>query len=141
MSTFIVELSEIAHRILGDTRKKIMRGETAGQIEGYLRDCRETLLHATGAAQRQGPRQAVTAVADVARAIRHTQPNGEMLGTLAVLSTVGTYEPNDFRRFTMSANQRLRAEVRDHQRLGFCDIDDIKLGAELALSSLEPLVA
>ena len=138
MSTFIVELSELAQRILGDTRKKIMRGESAGQIEGYLRDCRETLLHATGAAQRVGNRQAV---ADVARAIRHTQPNGEMLGTLAVISTVGTHEPGDFRRFSMSANQRLRAEVRDHQRLGFCDIDDIKLGAELALSSLQPLVA
>ncbi len=80
-------------------------------------------------------------MADLARAIRHTRPNAEMLGMLAVISSVDSHETRDFHRFNLASQQRLRAEIRDHQRLGMCDIEDIKLGAELALSSMRPLGA
>jgi hypothetical protein len=47
----------------------------------------------------------------------------------------------EYRCLSLVAHQRVRAEVRDHMRLGVCDPDDIKLGAELTFSSLEPLIA
>lgn len=135
----IEELGQAANQVLNNARKMAMRGDSRWSIDRYLRDCRDCLLRATQEAPWRGLDELHE---DLARAIRYAEPNGELLGTLAVMATLSGQEgPTDFRCFWLSAQQRVRAEVRDHLRLGKCDPEEIKLGAELALSSLQPLAA
>jgi hypothetical protein len=115
------------------------RGDSRQQIEAYLEDCRSCFLLSAQQSQRFSHTEVVD---DLARAIRYAGANGELLGVLVVLGTLSHQEGStDFRCFSLSAQQRLRAEIRDHLALGVCDSADIKMGAELALSSLRPLAA
>lgn len=133
------ELGQAANQVLRNARRMAMRGDSRSRIDSYLKDCRDCLLRATQGWQWCGLDELHH---DLARAIRYAEPNGELLGTLAVMATLsGQNGPTDFRCFSLSAQQRVRAEVRDHLRLGKCDPEEIKLGAELALSSLQPLAA
>ena len=135
----IAELGQAANQVLSKTRKMCTRGDSRWQIDSYLSDCRRCFIASIKEVQRFGCGELID---DMARAIRYARPNAELLGALAVLATLSHQDgPTDFRCFTLSAQQRLRAEIRDHLRLGVCDPTDIKLGAELALSSLQPLVA
>lgn len=135
--TPLIELGQVAQQVLSNTRKMAERGSSRWQIESYLRDCHDCFLQATSAVQTCGYGQLGD---DIARALRHARPNAELLGVLAVLASINE-ATTEFRGFSLGAHQRVRAEVRDHLRLGACDPDDIRLGAELAFSSLQPLVA
>lgn len=137
--SIITELGQGASQVLNAARKMAMRGDSRLDIERYLADCRDCFLKAC-----QETNRFVTCdlLDDIVRALRHAGPDAELIGALAVLAGVAHQEEStDFHSFSLTAQQRVRAEVRDHCRLGVCDISDIKLGAELALSSLQPLVA
>ncbi len=134
----ITELARAAAQILGHVRKMSARGDTRDSVESYLGDCRESMLRAADDVAR---RLASDLFEDMVRAIRYASADGEMVGALAVLTTVPSNQDSGFRCLSLTAQQRIRAEVRDRTLLRVCSPDDIKVGAELALSSLEPLVA
>ena len=135
----LAELGQAANQVLSNVRKMAGRGDSRFLIESYLRDCRDCFLKATEDARYSDPGEVLT---DMARAIRYSHPNAELLGALAVLAGVShQHNSRNFRTFALGAQQRVRAEIRDHLRIGVCDPDDIRLGAELALSSLQPLAA
>ena len=135
----LVELGQAANQVLGIARRMATRGDSRWNIDNYLRDSRACLLRATSEADWCGFDELLL---DMTRAIRYAEGNGELVGALAVLAAVSSQEgSDDFRRFSLSAQQRVRAEIREHSRLGKCDPEEIKLGAELAMSSLQPLAA
>lgn len=136
----IAELARAAAQVLGNVRKMAARGDSRHSVESYLGDCRVSFLQVAGEVG-QSAVNASDLFEDMLRAIRYASGDGEMVGALAVLASVPANEGASFRCLSLTAQQRVRAELRDHARGRVCDPDDIKLGAELALSSLEPLVA
>lgn len=133
------ELGQAANQVLGNARRMATRGDSRTSIDSYLKDCRACLLRATSQADWYGLDELLL---DMTRAIRYAEGNGELVGALAVLVAVSSQDgSDDFRCFSLSAQQRVRAEIREHSRLGKCDPEEIKLGAELALSSLQPIAA
>lgn len=139
MQSTIIELAQGANQVLLSARKMAIRGDSRVEIERYLTNCRDCLLNACSEVARFLPSQLLD---DIVRALRYARPNAELLGTLAVLTGVDDQDAStNFRSFSLTAGQKVRAEIRDHGRWGVCDVTDIKLGAELALRSLQPLVA
>lgn len=134
----VAELAKAAAQVLGHVRKMSARGDTRDSVESYLGDCRESLLRA---ANEVAQRLASDLFEDMVRAIRYASADGEMVGALTVLTTVPANQGASFRCLSLTAQQRVRAEVRDHSHGRVCSPDDIRVGAELALSSLEPLLA
>lgn len=134
----LAELGQAADQALHNVRKMAMRRDSRQLIESYLGDCQACFLSATEDARRSDPGETVS---DLSRAFRYARPNAELIGTLVVLATVSHHGPHDFRCLSLAVSARMRAELRDHSREGLCDPEDIRLGVEMALQSMEPLAA
>ncbi len=135
------ELSSVAYRILRRVRTMAARGDSRWSIDSYLGECRLGFLDTAQAVQAESHSDTIE---DMARAIRYTSPNAEVLGALIVLAAVSGEilgrGLTNFRTASASATQKVRAEIRDHYLIGVCDTEEIRLGAELALHSLQPIL-
>ncbi len=135
------ELSSVAARILRKVRTMAARGDSRWSIDSYLGECRLGFLDTAQAVQAESHNETVE---DMARAMRYTCPNAEVLGALIVLAAVSGEIVGrgltNFRTASKSATQKVRAEIRDYYLLGSCDPEEIRMGAELALHSLQPVL-
>lgn len=136
----LLELSQVASQVLRKVRKMAARGNARDSIDGFLDECRRGFLQAASQVQAEKPSEMVE---DMARAVRHTNPNAEVLGALIVLAAISGEVVGrgvtSFRTASLSAQQKVRAEIRDHFLTGVCDPEEIRMGAELALHSLQPI--
>lgn len=135
----VAELGQAASQVLIRARKMARRGDSLWQIENYLKDCHTCFLQTALEAQRWSRDELLQ---DMTRALRYARPNSELLGTLAVLAALSNQEGvTNFHCFSLAAQQLVRSVIRDFLEAGAGSSDDIRLGAELALSSLKPLIA
>lgn len=134
------ELSLAATQILSRVRKMAARGNSRGNIDSFLTECRHGFLNAAHEAQTEGHNETIE---DMARAMRHTSSYGEVLGALIVLAAISGEMVGrgmtSFKMASISATQKVRAEMRDHFLCDICEPEEIRMGAELALHSLQPI--
>lgn len=130
----------MANEVLSRARKMAARGLTRDHVEQFLEEGRLGFLEVASLVQAESPNDLID---DMVRALRHTNPNSEVLGALVVLAAVSGEVIGrgltSFRTASISATQKVRAEIRQHCLIGVCDLEEIRMGAELALHSLQPV--
>lgn len=130
----------MACEVLSRARKMAARGLARDHVEQFLEEGRLEFLEVANHVQADSPNELVD---DMIRALRHTNPNSEVLGALVVLAAISGEiigrGVTSFKTASISATQKVRAEIREHCLIGVCDLEEIRMGAELALHSLQPV--